>query len=620
MTAPATTSIQADILRYFAAAVFCLLSSTCAQATIRYSVSLAQRDQNLFHVSITVPAADRELVLALPVWNALYQVRDFAHRVERLRASDAAGRPLPVIKSDPQTWRVSGSGAITVDYFILWDEPSPFSSDVSANHAFLNFAEVLLYVPSRRSEAVRVDFADVPRSWHIAVALDHAALSDNAAYSFTAQSYDVLVDAPAELGRFDEFTVEAGEIRADVVVHSATTEPGSRPAWSRDRLSDQIRRIITTETALMRDVPFRRFLFIFHVGLGAGGGMEHSNSTAISIESGADPASVIAHEFFHVWNVKRIRPSSLEPVDYSRMQPTAALWFAEGVTSTVGDYTMLRSGLWTREQFYSDLAGQIASLESRPAREWQSAEESSLDAWFEKYPLYHRSAFSISYYNKGQLLGILLDILLREKTANGIGLDDLLRDLNEEYARKGRFYEDSAGIRDAAIKLAGADAAPALEEFFSSYVSGTAPLPMQNYLARAGLELRLVESSIPDLGAMLTGSPAVSPSVEPSISLTIVQVVPGGAAEQAGLRRGDRILTADHRSLPLNFQEWIESRSPGEVIHLRVRRGDDEREFSFALGHRTERSYFVREDPAAKRNSLPGRIRESILTGANGGS
>jgi predicted metalloprotease with PDZ domain len=282
---------------------------------------------------------------------------------------------------------------------------------------------------------------------------------------------------------------------------------------------------------------------------------------------------------------------------------------------------MLRSGLWTREQFYADLAGQIAAFQSRPAHEWQSAEESSLNAWFEKYPLYRRGAQSVSYYNKGQLLGVLIDILLRDKTANRVGLDHLLRYLNEEYAKKGRFYEDSAGLRDAAVKLAGNDARPAVEQFFRLYVSGTAPLPMQEHLSRAGLELRVVDRAVADPGFMLAGGTLSASPREHSIALTVVQVTPGGFAERAGLRRGDRIVAANHRPLPPDFQEWLEARPPGEIIALRIRRGEEEKEITFALSRRMERNYFLTEDPAAKgpakeKTSLPARIRESILTGS----
>ncbi len=205
-------------------------------------------------------------------------------------------------------------------------------------------------------------------------------------------------------------------------------------------------------------------------------------------------ANVSAHEFFHLWNVKRIRPQSLEPVDYTREMWTPSLWFAEGVTNTYASYALVRSGVWNQGQFFTDLTEQINELQSRPARHWQSAEESSLDAWFEKYPLYNDPGLSVSYYNKGQLLGLGLDIVLRDATENRASLDDVLRRMNQEYAQKGRFYPDSAGIRAVAEEVV-RDAAPGakidLGDFFARYVAGTDELPLSDWLSRAGLTLRI---------------------------------------------------------------------------------------------------------------------------------
>jgi len=183
-------------------------------------------------------------------------------------------------------------------------------------------------------------------------------------------------------------------------------------------------------------------------------------------------------------------------VDYSRDQYTRALWFAEGVTSTYGNYALLRCGLWTRGQFYADLAAQIGELESRPARLWKSVEESSLDAWLEKYDFYARPDISISYYNKGQILGDFLDLTIRDATANRQSLDDVMRGMNSEFALRGRFYDDSAGIRQVAQEIAGRD----LGDFFSLYVAGTAAIPYDQLLAVAGLELRVVPGVSPELG------------------------------------------------------------------------------------------------------------------------
>ena len=216
--------------------------------------------------------------------------------------------------------------------------------------------------------------------------------------------------------------------------------------------------------------------------------MEHANCTAISAATTKGALEVAAHEFFHVWNVKRIRPQTLEPVDYSREQYTRALWFAEGVTSTYGSYALLRSGISTRGEFYADLAEQINELQSRPARLWQSVEQSSLDAWLEKYDFYSRPDISISYYNKGQILGDLLDLTIRDETDNRRSLDDVLRRMSAEYALRGKFYDDSMGVRRVAEEVAGRD----LGEFFSRNVAGVAELPFDKLLAVAGIVLGIV--------------------------------------------------------------------------------------------------------------------------------
>jgi predicted metalloprotease with PDZ domain len=184
--------------------------------------------------------------------------------------------------------------------------------------------------------------------------------------------------------------------------------------------------------------------------------------------------------------VKRIRPQALEPVDYSKEQYTRALWFAEGVTSTYAAYALERTKLQTKDQFYQGLASQITTLESRPAHLWQSAEEASLDTWFDKYDMYNRPDRSISYYNKGQILGVLLDIAIRDATDNRKSLDDVMRRMNDEYARQGKFYNESEGILTVVEEVAG----KSFEDFFRRYVAGAEEIPYDDFFSIAGLALK----------------------------------------------------------------------------------------------------------------------------------
>ena len=475
----------------FAVAVLALVCSRPCAATITYRVSLAHPEAHLFHVSMTVPAVRDQLTVQMPAWNATYMIRDFAARVEDLQAADFRGAKLAVTKVDTSTWKIAGSGTVTITYATFWNDSGPFAAQLNDEHAFLNLAMLLLYVPDHRKEDLALELDDVPSSWRVATALAKASPRNAAANAvssdgnstsgegigFTAPNYDSLVDAPIECGLFQSFALEDISPPVSVAIHGE--------GWDRHELTDALTRIVTYETQLMGGAPYPSYTFIFHIGAGNGGGMEHANSTAIGAGSTLAAIHTAAHEFFHLWNVKRIRPQSLEPVDYVHEMPTRALWFAEGVTSTYGAYTLVRTGLWTIEQFYGDLGAQITTLQSRPARLWQSVEESSLDTWFDRYTLYAQPEFSISYYNKGQLDGILLDILIRDATDNRRSLDDVLRALNDQFAKRRRFYNDTADIE----ATAGSVASTSLKDFFTRYVSGTDELPYAEILARAGLRI-----------------------------------------------------------------------------------------------------------------------------------
>jgi predicted metalloprotease with PDZ domain len=596
---------------YFLAGVLLLaVFAGPANATIRYRVSVAHPEQHLFRVTMMVPATGPRLVVALPAWNALYQVRDFAYRAGEVRATaqSASGgkdEPLAVSKLDKDTWQIFGEIAsagqnshsaaertVQIEYVINWDDPGPFNSQLNSHHAFANLAEILMYVPERRAEESRVEFTDLPASWRSAMELPAA----DAPNAFTAASYDALVDAPAELGEFGQFAFDENGAHFRVLVDGN--------GWKEDKLTDALRRITGYETRLMGGPPFHQYTFFFHFGpftQVGGGGMEHANCTAISAGSGDFAVDVAAHEFFHAWNVKRIRPKTLEPVDFTREQYTRALWFAEGVTSAYGSYTLLRSGLWSRAQFVADLAGQFAELDARPAHLWQSAEQSSLDAWLEKYDYYRRPEESVSYYNKGQILGVMLDLKVRDVTNNRKSLDDVLRALNTQFAKRGRFYNDSEDIRAVAAGVAG----QSLDQFFARYVSGTDEIPYDDFLALAGWGLKAGTHSRANVGFRLERGAGAEPAV--------AELQENSSAAAAGLQQGDVLLELDGAPPPRSTERWAREHAPNELVKVRFRRGGDERDVSFHLGRSEERRYEIEELPHASEKQV--RIREGLLAG-----
>ena len=318
--------------------------------------------------------------------------------------------------------------------------------------------------------------------------------------------------------------------------------------------------------------------------------------------------NVSAHEFFHLWNVKRIRPASLEPVDYTREMWTPSLWFAEGVTNTYASYTLVRTGLWSKAQFLADLSEQITELQTRPAHRWESAEESSRNAWLEKYSLYDRPEFSISYYNKGQLLGFCLDIIIRDATESRASLDDVMRRLNQEYAQRSRFYQDSAAIRAVAeevIRAANPKWNTDLSDFFVRYVSGTAEIPFAQLLSSAGLLLNERGQRRAALGFEVTRNSAGA-AVVSDLDLD-------SSAARAGIREGDVIESLDGSDVSRTVLRWLRVHQPGDTVHARTRRGDNAMDVTFTLGEDATHVYVVEEMPQPNARQL--QIKNGLLKG-----
>jgi predicted metalloprotease with PDZ domain len=550
-------------------------------AVTDYTISLVHPEQHLVEVQIQLPEGSSQRELQLPVWNALYQVRDFAQYLNWVRAKDRAGRPLTVHALDKSRWQISGAeGGAVVEYEIYVDSFGPFGAQLTPHHAFFNLAQILLYPVAARSEPMVVRFTQLPQGWHVATPLTP---SPNG--GFSAENYDRLVDSPVEMGRFQEsdFDQDGGHYR--VVVDA---EPSD---YDVEKIDAMLHKIVAAATSWMADRPFDIYMFLYHFPRGpAGGGMEHSYSTAIDVNADVlsrSPevlASVTAHEFFHLWNVKRIRPQTLEPVDYTKENYTRALWFSEGCTSTAADIIQLRSGLLDESQFERQLSSGIAELERRPAHLTQSAEDSSLDAWLEGNAYYRRPERSISYYNKGELLGIMLDLTMREASHGQASLREVFQWMNQNYAKKGRFFPDSDGVREAAEAVSHAD----LGWFFAKYVAGTEEIPWNDFFRGVGLHLVEGKNTAADAGFVASRN-FDGPMIVESVTA-------GGEAERAGLRAGDTILEINGKIAGQESSEEVTGLAAGDTITVRVRnRGGAERELKWKVGGREEITYELKD-------------------------
>jgi predicted metalloprotease with PDZ domain len=551
---------------------------------VRYLLDLRKPASHLVSIIMRVPQARPGTELQIPTWSNLYQIRDFVRNIQDVQAV-CHGQPVKLHRVDINTWAsVKQCSDLEVHYKVYANEESSFSAILDSRHAFLNFALLLFYIPHERGRLVRVKFL-LPEEWKLVTMLDDGP----APGEYQAPDYDRLVDSPAEAGKFQEYDYVQKGAEYHIIVD------GAQDLYSPQRLIDALKKITATETELMQDVPFKRYTFMFFFPQQGGGGMEHRYGTAISIpavqmRAGLDYLErVAAHEFFHLWNVKRIRPQGLEPVDYIHGNDTSDLWFSEGLTSAYAELVLLRCGLIDKNKFYAHLAAKIDQLRSRPARNFQSAEESGREAWLEKYPAYFRPERSISYYNKGELLGYLLDLGIRHASDNGYCLDDLMRRLNNDFARRGRFFAD------ADLEAIISDLAPAfpIREFFRRNINGAGDLNYANYLDYAGLALKTETKKVPDLGfRSLQGFMG---------AIHVESVVPGSNAEKAGLQSGDILLKMNGVELPVTPERELVYFKPGQKVTFTIQRAAKVLHIEYLLESKDASVYKVEEMPNATR-------------------
>ncbi len=563
---------------------------------ILYELDLRKPASHLVYVTMRVPGTAAGTEFQIPTWNNLYQIRDFVRDIQDVQA-ECSGMPEPLKRVNMDTWQsLKRCPDLELRYAAYENQDNVFSAILDRRHAFLNFALLLFYLPHDRQRPVRVKFL-LPDGWKLVTMLNDGPGPNE----YQAPDYDRLVDSPAEAGNFQEYDyVQRGATYRIVV-------DGSRDLYSAKRLVAVIKRITATETALMRDLPFKRYTFMLFFPPSGGGGMEHRDGTAISIPADEMRAglgnleAIVAHEFFHLWNVKRIRPQGLEPVDYIHGNDTSDLWFCEGVTSTYAELVLLRSGLINKKQFYAHLAAQIKELQSRPARHFQSVEESGREAWLEKYADYFRPDRSISYYNKGELLGYLLDLGIRHASRDRYSLDDLMRRLNQDFAKRGRFFTD-ADLERIITSLA-----PGFHctEFFRDYIDGTRELNYAKYLGYAGLQLKTETAVVPDLGFQSLQS-FIGP-------VRVESVDPGSNAAKAGLQSGDVLLKMNGIELPVTPDRELIYFKPGQKVTFTIQRGTKIFEVGFLLGARSAIAYKVEEMPNPTRAQL--EVRRGWLKG-----
>ncbi len=558
----------------------CLSALAQSPSSVAYTVTFVSPTQHLAEVQLIVPAGPEHREFQMPVWNALYQVRDFAQYINWIRAKDRSGKSLNIREVNDSRWELDNaeSGAV-IEYQIYLDSPGPFGAQFNSHHAFLNLAQVLIYPVDERNSPMQIHFSRVPDGWRIATPMTSSG------EDYTAPNYDRMVDSPVEMGNVQEQDFEESGGHFRVIVDADPAD------YDMQKIVAHLHKIVAAAISWMNDRPFESYVFVYHFPHGpAGGGMEHAYSTAIDLSAGAIKQNldaldgVTAHEFFHLWNVKRIRPQTLEPIDYTKANFTRALWFSEGVTSTAEEIIQSRSGLLDEREYVAAIGDSITELERRPAHLTQSAEESSLDAWLEGDSYYRVPERSISYYNKGELLGIMLDLAVRDASHGHASLREVMQWMNDNFAKQGRFFDDSNGVRQAAEAVTHAS----FSDFFSKYVAGTDEVPWNDFLRSVGLRVEAVPMNVTNAGFV------ASRNFDGPMSVGAVTA--GSDAERAGLRVGDVVTEIQGTPVGQESHQELERLTPGDTLTVKVRsRHGGDRQLSWKVGSRQEISYQVKD-------------------------
>jgi predicted metalloprotease with PDZ domain len=523
---------------------------------VSYTVTVRDGDRNAYHVEVAIRnLRDSTVALRLPNWApGHYRTTNAWRRIRGFTAADPEGRPLAVTKPDSLTWVVAAGDrrSLLVRYSVAVTAAANNRLFLRQETGLIDGPATFIYLVGRQHLPSHV-WLSLPAGWRVGTGL--MATPDSTVYFAT--SYDVLIDSPILVGRFQRWVFTAGRTPHAIVVAN-----DGRPALF-DTLAfvDMVRRLTETAIAVFGQAPYKDYTYIYVVG--GGGGLEHLNSTTIGLSAAAmardvrDAASVTAHEFFHTWNVKRIRPAVLGPFDYTRPQRSLGLWISEGNTSYFGGLIQLRAGLITRDAWRGTFQNLIGQHQANPARLIVSPERASWTTWD---PPGVNDGLSISYYDQGQQLGLLLDIAIRDSTDNRRSWDDVFRYLFAHYAGERGFTSED--LLHAVNEVSGSD----FQDFFRKYVSGTVEIPWNAFLERMGWHVEFRDSTAPvDRRVSFLPPGRGRGAVGPAESWRVV-VSPGSAFQAAGLRTGDTVLA-------VNGSPLTESSAPDDVVRA-LRQGE----------------------------------------------
>jgi predicted metalloprotease with PDZ domain len=556
---------------------------------IRYSIVPKQPAAHLFEVTVTVTDTDSAgQRFMLPVWiPGSYMVREFARNIVTLRAFNEAGRKVRIEKTDKHTWQAAPvNGALTLRYEVYAWDMSVRAAHLDDTTGFFNGTSVFLAAVGHEVAPCLVDIqkpaGPAYRNWRVATALPEARGTKRYSFGeYSAQNYDELVDHPVTLGEFALATFKAHGVPHDIVI------AGRVVALDMARLAADLKRICEAQIALFepksKKAPVDRYVFMTQAVSDGYGGLEHRASTALICNRTDLPVEgrpqitegyrtylgLCSHEYFHTWNVKRIKPAAFAPYDLTRENYTSLLWLFEGFTSYYDDLILVRSGLIKPEEYFALLGKVVGGVLRGSGRLKQTVAESSFDAWVKYYRQDENAPNAIvSYYTKGSLVALAFDLTIRAQTNNRKSLDDVMRLLWQRFGRD--FYRGKpVGVAEDEIEAIFAEATGAeLGALFEQAVRSTRDLPLETLLEPFGIALAPEpdRNAKPSLGARLRGG----------ADCTLAAVHDGSAAQKAGLSAGDVLVAIDGlRVTGANLDALLSRYLPGAKVEVHAFRRDE---------------------------------------------
>ena len=566
---------------------------------IKHEISMSEPFSHYFEVKTTVDVSkeSNSFDLKMAAWTpGSYLIREFAKNVESVTA-ESNGSKLAITKTNKNTWRISlspGLKSVTVHYRVYAFEMSVRTSFLDDAHGYINPASVLMYAPK---------FASLPQEVSIIPHKDFkkvsTAMKNVGGFHFVAKNLDELIDSPIEIGNHKVWDFKVNNIPHQIAFYGSAKVDSVKFLADVQKMAEEAQKVVGAH-------PCDHYLFIIHNLNRGGGGLEHLYSTTCQVSRSNYETTkgyqgimnLLAHEYFHLWNVKRIRPKALGPFDYENENYTHNLWFSEGITSYYADVINQRTGMVSTADYIKALGDEIASVENTPGNQVESAAESSWDAWIKYYrPNENSRNASVSYYDKGALLGGVLNMWIIQQTKGEKCLDDVFKFLYQTYYLKaGRGFTDQE-LEDAFSKVAGASAS----DFFKTHIYGVKTPAYVSLFKAFGYQFTDANSAktVPYIGLTISAG-------------RVSSIYKGGAAYVAGLNVGDEILKVNGADFP-GIDKLVVDKKPGDSLVFSIKRDGMERTFLVAIQQTPLKAFVIESEATPTEAQL--KLRHKWLGG-----